>query len=89
MGASRPICEECGYIELDEFGRFIWNLLGQYSEALVTVNGFGAYTINVAALNFLAEAYGLEDKLLMLRGIQIIVKEAMKQELGNTDVNRS
>jgi len=87
MGANRPTCKECGRVELDQIGRFIWNLLAYYSEALVTVTGFGKFIINIPAVNFLADEYGFKDKLLLLRGIQTIVKEAMNQELEKTNDN--
>ena len=89
MGARRPGCEECGRVELDEIGRLIWSLFCLYSESLGVVSGPGGFTINVLTLNLLVHEYGFPDKLLMLRCIQSIAREAMKQELKQTDGQRS
>ncbi|MBW1709933.1 MAG: hypothetical protein JRG97_13345 [Deltaproteobacteria bacterium] len=85
MGARRPTCAECGLIELDAFGALIWDLLIRHSDSLIETSGYGAFRVNVSVLNLLAEEYGFEDRLALLRGVQTIVREVMKQKLGFTN----
>lgn len=79
MHYPRPSCEECGFVEPSKDNLFVWELYARFQSSMVSVSGFGGYSVNVEGVRMIAEEEGL-DALELLERVEAFARELLRRE---------